>query len=242
MTQLTADFEAGVNASNIQTTDAGSASAWQVVSRSGSSTIIYDNTHAAHGALATKINNGTGSSCWLEWNTNLNSPTEHFGRVNLWLPSIPTAAPPTLIQCLGPASAVAFFVRLNNTTGTVTVFYNTGSDTVFSTALPTGQWIRLEYHCIHSATVGQFEAKVFNSVDSTTPSQTFSSTANKNTLASCSNLRFGQVAAADSGYSLWMDDIVAGATSYPGPVTVASDTAQPTGLSGQYVLLISGSN
>lgn len=242
MTQLTANFEKGVNASNILAADAGSANAWDLVSHGGTSAATYDNTHVAHGTLAAKINNGTGSGVWLEWGASLSSPTDHFGRVYFFLPSIPTVTPPTLIQCVGPASANALTLRLNATTGTVVAFYNTGSDTVFSSAVPSGQWVRLEYHLVHSATVGQFEAKLFNSMDSTIPDQTFSSTANKNTLASAANMRFGQVSAADSGFSLWMDDIVAGATSYPGPVTVASDTAQPTGLSGQYVLLISGSN
>jgi hypothetical protein len=229
MTQLTADFEAGVLSNNIQAADAGSANAWNTVTRAGASTIIYDNTHVAHGSLAAKINNGAASACWLEWSASLGTPTEHYGRVNLYLPSIPVTNNPTLIQCLGPASAVAWFLRLNITTGTVTVFYAAGSDVVFSSAVPTGQWVRLEYHCIHSATVGQFEAKLFNSVDSTSPDQTFSSTANKNTLASLLTMRHGQVAVADSGYSLWMDDIVAGAVAYPGPAGSSSVSGSATG-------------
>ena len=239
MTQLTADFEAGVASANIQTTDTGSANAWDAVTRAGSSTIVYDGTNKAHGSLAAKLTNVAGASCWLEWSTSMGSPTEHYGRVYFYMPSIPTSSM-TVVQCIGPAGAVAFNIQVVATTGTVTVFYNTGSDTnVFSGGLSATTLYRLEYHCVHSATVGQVEAKIFAG-DSTTATGTFSSTANKNTSTSGDKIRFGQVSAGGSGLSIWMDDIVAGATSFPGPVSsgVASDTAQPSGSAAPYLLVI----
>ena len=238
MTQLTADFEAGTLSNNIQTADAGSSNAWDTITRAGTSTIVYDNTHVGHGSLAAKINNGTGSSCWLEWNTSLGAPTDHYGRVYVYTPSLPTTDM-TLIQCLGPAGAIAFQIRMAATTGNINVLYNTGSDLGVITGISAATLYRIEYHGVHSATVGQVEVKVFAG-DSTTAVGTFSSTANKNTSTAASQLRIGQVAAGGSGLSIWVDDIVAGATSFPGPVSsgVASDTAQPSGSAAPYLLVI----
>jgi hypothetical protein len=81
--------------------------------------------------------------------------------------------------------------------------------------------VRIEWHLIHSVTVGQIEIKLFNNPDSATPTETKTGTANHNNAASTTTMKFGSIGGASTG-TYWLDNIVAGAASYPGPASVTA--------------------
>ena len=85
------------------------------------------------------------------------------------------------------------------------------------------QWVRIEYHLVHSTTVGQAEFKLFTSLESPSPVETLTTAADKNLLASADEIRYG-VRSGQSVVTYYYDDIVAGATSYPGPAVTPSVT------------------
>jgi hypothetical protein len=96
-----------------------------------------------------------------------------------------------------------------------------------------GAWVRLEWHIVHSTTVGSLEVKLFNSADSTTADDTISFS-NLNTGAAFANIRIGASTNTanfpTTGTYMYIDDIVCGATSYPGPSGGGASAISATGL------------
>ena len=224
MTLCTANFDAGSNGANILTSDPGSATAWDVTVNVGAGNILaYDNTHVAHGALAAKIDNTStpSSSATMEWDGALGSPTDWFGRAYVYVTSNPAAS-----LRIGQTVTLTNWLIWITSSGKLLALDTVGAVMFTSTAsVVLNAWFRLEWHMIHSTTVGQYELKLFNNADSTVPTEVDTSTATFNTGASCSGMLFG-IDHSGSAAGIWLDDLVAGATSYPGPA-VAPSTSNP---------------
>lgn len=201
MAQVEATFELGTNGASIATTDVPSVDKWNATIFAG--TLVYDNTHVAHGNLAMKSNTKA-----VGWNaTALGTITDHYGRFYLWKPAAGEFVR-VLSGGINGSQSVTFQL---NASGFLISTSSTGSTMVTGAFDLRGAWIRVEYHLIHSATVGQVIVKTFL-YDAITPMDNLTSTANFNTLASADTIRYGTIAASD----IWMDDIVANATDFPG--------------------------
>lgn len=220
MAQATATFETGVAGVGLSTSDAGSATAFDNVTAFGGNTITYDATHVANGTLACKpdATNNTASVAVFRWSTGIGTLTDWYGRVYLWADA-------------NPAGSYRFLADYNNdypqlritSAGKIQAVDAGASQAVITTAsISLGQWVRIEWHLIHSATVGQWEVKLFNTATSTTADETQTSTANLNTRASLADVAFGLNSGGSSAGPIWLDNVVAGATSYPGPVVSAA--------------------
>lgn len=222
MTLCTADFEKGTNGSNVLAADPGSATAFDSVSAVNGATVTYDSLHAAHGSLGAKFSDsGVAGVASVAWSTSFGTVTDYYGRLYLFLTANPGSQMPIFQGGQGATRGARIDV---NTTGRLTGFDNPASALfpLFTNPIALNQWVRIEFHIICSATVGQAEVKLFNTADSTTPTETQTGTANKNTLANHTSVSFGSpVTTIPSGYSFWMDDIVAGAAAYPGPAVAA---------------------
>lgn len=232
MADITATFETGTNGNTISTGDAGSATAWDAVSIGSNAAVIYDTTHV-YNTLSGKISTGASAvTPYLEWVAALGTVTDHYGRIYIYFTANP-AANHRLIRVLSGATTAADILIL--TTGKIDLRPSSGSSVKTSTnAISLNQWVRLEYHIIHSTTVGQMEVLLFNSPDSGTPTETITSTAVQNTLASGDRIRFGnQTATANTG-PYWFDNIVAKATSYPGPAPTGTADPYPYVDAGYY--------
>ncbi len=232
MAQATADFEAGTLAATIATTDTGSANAWNAVFvPSGGGGLTYDNTHVAHGSKAAKIVTGNpGSTGTLEWSSGtLGTISPHFfGRIYLWTSANPLTNVVTLVHVRSGSNSRGR-VKINLTgkielTDATNVVQQTST-----TSIGLSQWIRVEFHYTMSLTVGQIEVLLFNTADSTTPTET---------ITTAATLNLAGVGANDCQFSwgtnlnqtAWFDDIVAGAVAYPGPSVGAgfTNTVPPT--------------
>lgn len=211
---LKSTLETGTSGVDIATSDAASPDQFDVASKGTGATLAYDNAHAAHGSRAAKIATGGSSvQSYLGWTSQFGITAEHYGRVYLYLAAAPANAF-YVVEVLSGGSH-AFGIQVN-TDGSISGIDGTG---VFNTtgALPLNQWVRLEWHVIHSATVGQSEIKTFETADSTTPDGTMTSSANRNTRAFADEIRFGITQAAANIGPLWLDDLAAAALLYPGP-------------------------
>ncbi len=211
MTQVSAGFETGVNGNTIATADAGNATAWNAVTLGTGGTAVYDSTQKHGGTLSGKLTRGTAGQCFVQWIAALGTVTDHYGRAYVYLAANPGAAF-ALVLCMSGASN-ACQIRLD-TAGVIRVRDSTGAETSGAVSLALNQWVRIEWHFLHSTTVGVVEAKVFNTPDSLTPDDTITAI-NQNTLASADRIRF-QVD-VNASYTVQYDDIIAGAGSYPGP-------------------------
>jgi hypothetical protein len=210
---ITASFETGTNGNNIATTDTGNATAWDTVSIGASGTAKYDNTHVNSGSLAAKIQTA-GAAVTLQWTGAFGTQTDHYGRVYFYFTAAPTSNI-QLIRVQSGSTAQAFVTYLSSGKLRSTDVAAATATTTNSVAL--NQQVRVEYRVFHNASTGIIELKLFNTATSTTPTETltFSSA---NTGASSDRIRFGNVATTTEG-PFWMDNIVAAATSYPGPLS-----------------------
>lgn len=211
---LTAGFELGVNGQPILTTDPGNDDPWGGVVVAGSSTVTYDNAHAAHGSLSARCNGVAGQPATLEW--AIASTTDHYGRFYGYFTGNPGSFQDLFrAATAGGASVGVYFSVIS--TGKIAVS-DAGAGNVFNTtaSIPLNQWFRVEYHVIHSTTVGQVELKLYNNPDDSIPTETQTSAASFNLNASCQHLGYAVRTGQTAGI-YWMDDIVGNANSYPGP-------------------------
>lgn len=215
MAQITADFELGTNGNTIAITDPGSATPWDVVTISGAGALTYDVLHPGHGLLSANINPQANAACFMSWTTALGTVTDHFGRFYIYL----IANPASFGGLLSLFSGASLCFRIGvNSSGQIRGDDNTGTAYTFTNAITLNQLVRVEYHVIHSTTVGQHEIKLFNTAESTVATETNTSAANRDTQANGNDIHFGVGEGGLGQLNYWMDDIVANATSYPGPV------------------------
>jgi len=223
MAQATADFELGTNGNDILTSDPGSATAWDIrLNADAGNTIKYDNTHV-YGVLAAKFDRSgnTSAACQMEWTTGIGTLTDWHGRNYLYA----TANPPGSFRVVKDITGGALIVYIQ-ADGTIQS-YDTVGGLLYTTtnSIALNQWVRIEWHWIHSTTVGQGELKLFNNPDSSTPTETVISAANKNTGANTSDVSFGLADGGSSAGPIWLEHCVAGATSYPGSAIVPTAVA-----------------
>jgi hypothetical protein len=213
---FTADFEAGSNGSNI-TTGAGEASAtqWNAVFFDAPT---YSNSNPAHGSLKALVASSGNSQ--MVWNM---TTADHYGRIYFYAPSNPPTAPSLTVSAYdGGASVASIYVvdngKIRIADSALTLIDSTGT-------IATGQWVRLEWHIIHSATVGQIIVRYFADADSATVTEEISSPANWNTHAAPTTMRFGGLSGGSWQPSL--DDIVANATTWPGSAAPETPVTAP---------------
>lgn len=217
MAVATATFETGVDGANVLSSDPGSLTAWD--DTFGGTATQYSNTHALD-TLSCRFTSAGGSH-WLEWTTGLGTLTNYFGRAYLWMDTLPSGFNYTFhrffegtdeggrIMVTDAVGGGAGALRITSGAGTTLV---TGAVTC-----ATAQWIRVEWGVVNSTTVGQIEAKLFNTAHSTTPTETLTSTADQNTRATTTKAWFGPADPTGAGYVSYIDNIVEGAAAYPGP-------------------------
>lgn len=218
VTQLTADFEAGTDGNTITTGDTGSQTAWDTVVTNGSTTIKYSTTHAAHGSQSAKFSAVTQSAMYLQWDSAMGATTDNYGRVYLWRDSLDATNIHYWLSVYD--NAANFICRFMISQSGKVAIQNSAGSTIATgtTTVATGQWTRLEYKIVNNASTGILEVKLFNTADSTTADDTVTATG-QNTRADTGIVRFGSEQVNSAGYAYYLDDIVAGATSYPGPVS-----------------------
>lgn len=214
MAQLTNSFEGGSNGSNILTTDTGSGNAWNDVG-TGTGRPVYSNTHASSGSLAGKCVNSAGNNGYMGWTTAFGSQTDHYGRVYVWVDAAPTTNHLSVVW-VGTGGTTEARVLLD-TFGKMAVVDNSSTLTEGSVAYSTGQWIRIEFHITQASSNATVEAKLFNTASSTAASDIVTLSTGNTGAAAHNQIYFGNGAGVAVGGDCWVDEIVAAATSYPGP-------------------------
>ena len=144
-----------------------SGNAFDGASVSGAgATITYDNTHSAHGGLASKRVYAAGVACSSEtdWSTSMGAQSQVWFRFYTYVTAYPTAAT-RIYQNHGTGLT---YLTLT-TAGKLYQVADTTAPSVITTAsVPLSAWFRVEGFVISSATAGQHEIKLFTSPDSVT--------------------------------------------------------------------------
>ncbi len=230
MPTVTWSAEGGSNGTGITAGNSGGASgdAFESVSLGAGATAIYDNAQAHNGSLAAKLaTGGSAADCSLNYGSAIGSqPTVYF-RAHVYMTANPGTSHRLIDAWDSGSGQLCFAIYLTSSGQLMSV--NTAGSTIqtMSASVNLGSWFRVEVMLIGHASTGQVEVKLFNTADSTTPTETITSTANQNTRGSANNFRFG--AAGDplpASRTLWLDDLGISTTGYLGP-TVSTVTLTP---------------
>jgi len=218
MASQTNTFEGGTNGTTITTGNSGggSGTAFGGVTL-GDGTGIFDSTRAAHGSLSGKFTTGaTGSQSFVQWTTTRASTV--YARVYVYLtanPSVPLYVAEFRDSTAGLAFNGAVIIGAD---GTVRVADSTGNAVANSIAtVALNQWVRIEYQVVCNATTGSVTARLYNTADSTTITETVTTTA-KNTGTGADTPRYGITFAGTSHGPIWVDDLGWSDTDWLGPV------------------------
>lgn len=201
MADFSAGFETGVSGNTIAITDAGNATVWDSVT--GSPT--YSSTHAAHGSLSMKALLNAHAN----WNL---SATDHYGRFYGYIGGYPGSSA-SIVTVTSSANSVYIYIL---TDGKLYVTNDFGGESIQTTnSVSLNAWFRAEYHIFHASGTGTAELKLFLSPEDTSPTETITSPSTWHNGTSVTDIGFGAFGVSLDNW--WMDDILANATSYPGP-------------------------
>lgn len=228
MTTVYFNNEGGTNGSGIGVGDTGSGTPFDAQSITSGSTKTYDNTHVAHGSLASRWGIGTTAGRTLmQWNTSLipsSTQGTWYFRANVYLTSYASAN--LVIGALFSATTIRAGVGISST-GKLTLVGSTFSLLATGTStIPLNQWVRIEAK-LETVASPSLTARYYSSVDGTSITDTI--TASGDNTGTVGNIGVGICSTNLSSYNaLWMDDIAASDTGYVGPAVQA---VTPTGIS-----------
>ncbi len=212
--------EGGTNGSTVSIGNSGgdSGDAWTAVTISGSGTLTYSNSFAAHGGLSYFVNTTTAGQCFAQWHSNTFSQPGKtmYSQCYVYFPSTPVTvsrfvqfANSSVQNCggIGISSGNAF--TLSDSASTVVA--------TSSTTIPTNQWIRLEFMIFSDVSAGQMQLKIFLTPDSTTPDEVLTTSATINTRGDAVNSFVIGNFSNSAGVSFYFDDVAVQETGYIGP-------------------------
>lgn len=213
MAVFTANFNSGTNGNTLSAADPGDATAYSSVSVGATCSAVYSST-SAYGLLSGKFaQGGTSGVAYFVW-SSIGSVTDHYGR--LFINTTGTEER-TFIIFWRNTGILAVRFRLKLTTGQIEVL-NSASTVILTstTSVNTGSFVRIEWHIVHSTTVGSVELKIFTNPMSTTPDETIS-VSSVNTGTNTNEVYLGYGFANTNTPDLYLDNIVVNDASYPGP-------------------------
>lgn len=220
MSVLTAGFENGINGNGISTAGGeANASAWNQINNFGA---VYSNAQVAHGALAMKMPTTTRPN--LQWTT---ASVEKWGRFYVYLPS--TLSGYASASFVGVSGGGSCTVSIADT-GCVAVGFNSSPFSVKGVvSIARDQWVRIEWHALPgNSGTGQIDARLYNSADSTSISETITGAA-RDVGNAWTAITMGFQNVNIAGGDCYMDQIVGDATAFPGPFPVSTVAPVVTG-------------
>lgn len=221
MTVLVNSFEGGTNGTTITTGNSGggSGNAFDTVTIPGGSTVTYSNTVSAHGTLSSAVATTTDtSSLYVQWDVSEGTQTTIYFRAYCYLPASSSGNwRPFAAESSNTHAASFFFAAGVLKTSYGSAFTN---GPVFTTAIPTNQWIRIEGYVTGDPSVGALSVSLYISMDSIVPNEVHS-VSGINTTGALTQYRFGQNAATANSGPYYLDDIGVSSTGYLGPSNIA---------------------
>lgn len=215
----TNSFEGGSDEVDISAANSGGASgtAFTTVVKDASNNVKYDTARAAHGTVSCRINVATANRAAVDYdNPVIGTVTELWGRLYYYNTAIPSVGIRLASIHNSAGTRQASIEVPSNGKLRVADSASVSDDTVAN--IPLNQWIRIEFHVLHSATVGQIEAKLYT-LDNTSPitDGTVSSPATRNTGTNSEEAVFGNSNFNAQTLEFWIDDLQINTDGWPGP-------------------------
>lgn len=232
---LANSFNGGSDGTSITAANSGgtSGNAFDFVQGGG---LVFTNAQSHSGGMAIRGVDLTGSN-WVEWDSLGSLTGAVYFRWYLYISGTPATNAYYSIRLRSSTPADFGFLKVNTSTRYLeTVAFDLGGmgDTG-SVAVATGQWVRVEWRVVAGASgAGNSQWKLFNTADSTTPSDTNPGDGSGMWFAAnCDQALFGMPSAVlpATPFTVYMDDIAVSTTDWIGP-TQAGNVGPIAVLSG----------
>jgi len=215
---LNNDFREGTAGTAITTGNSGGTgeSAFDAVTTTNSATVTYSATQAIHSSLSMAVTTtavaGVASTTW---STSLGTQTTLFGRAYLYLTASPASTDAIFQHHLSGASTC----NIQMTTARQIAIQDAAFATVhtLTSTVPTGQWVRVEWEIIFSATVGRIIVNYYASADSLTATESYTSPATQNFNTGANSIDWGWTNAHISQPIMYMANLNMNNTGFAGP-------------------------
>jgi Putative Ig domain len=212
------DFREGTAGTGITTGNSGGTAenAFDAVTATNGATVTYSATQAIHSSLSMAVTTtATAGVASATWSTSLGTQTTVFGRAYLYLTASPAVTDAIFQHHLSGATTC----NIQMTTGRQIAIQDANSATVhtLTSVVPTGQWVRVEWEIIFSATVGQVTVNYYASADSTTTTETYTSAATQNFNTGANSIDWGWTNSHASQPVMYMANLNINNTGFAGP-------------------------
>lgn len=217
------DSEAIPVGSTPSTANSGSvtSNAFDVVNTTVGGTVVADTSVFAHGSQSLRftILGDTNSNALVEWTTSLGSQNQIWVRAYIYLTQFPAAGSNLRFFRAFNASSTLCAAIAINPTGKILGLDSAGATQTQSTAsIVLNQWCRVEAYISASTTTGQLEVKLFNTMDSTVPTDIKNTAATLNTLGPITQAQYGPGNTTNIA-PFNMDDFGVSTSGYIGPAS-----------------------
>jgi hypothetical protein len=217
----TGTFETGVNGNAVVTGDAGSATQWSEVNDPANVTVTYSNVQFYETLSCAVTCDATGGQGYVGWGTSTIVPAfsgTHYGRIYAFYSGARPSASHFLTRGFTTAGSLAWEIITLNTG--IIIMRDAGGTIrcTFTVPVNANAWFRFEWQIVQSTTAGVIEGKLFLSADSLTVTETKTSTGSFSTGTETQRYRFGSVASNVPNLLVYIDNIMANDTGYPGPL------------------------
>jgi hypothetical protein len=221
---VTADFEVGAQDATVAVTDAGSANAWDAVSIGANTTVKYDGLAHTGKRSVRFVSAGAGGAytSTISWSSGTlgTTTTDHWGRFYLYLTKGLNGDRVFQARTTAGAQGASISIFTDQTLrllDSALAVVATGTK-----AFPVGKWSRIEYHIVHSATVGSIDVYTYLGDNAENPSIDFPdehlSATNINSATVLNQLHYG-LGDNDANMDFRIDDIVGQETGFVGPTS-----------------------
>lgn len=216
-------FEAGTAGATISTSNSGGGpyndDAFDVVTIGATSEAVYDSdaSKVCHGSLAARVSAAAGEEVVIRYTTKLGTLTEIYGRVELYVPALPTSHMHIIRARKGTTRA--FSIALRDNTGKVGLHNTAGAlvaESTWSVPIATKFW--MEWHVVLGAGTAQAEIRVYPTLDSTTPDTLTAS--NWDSGADANSFEIGLLArgaTSPAAGPIWFDSLAYDSQGWVGP-------------------------
>lgn len=233
MTQYSHNFEGGTNGATVTTGNSGGASgdSFDAVAAPAGTTLIYDNTHPAHGTLGLKGATGsTSAAAYSQKNFPAATSTAAL-RFYCYLTANPAVA--TAIATIVSGTVTIARVRVSALGKLQIIDANNAAVLTQTGSIPLNQLFRVEVQFSSlSATVGAATLSRYDTADSTTASETGSVTG-QNFGGTGDRYRIGIPATLANAGPIWFDDVAGNDTGTAiGPLKQAHGSGSLTAATG----------
>lgn len=217
-TTLANSAEDGTNAAAPVAASTGSAGEepWDTVTVTGGAGVVYSTDQAHSGTTSYKITSGASGTAFTQWNVaSIGQLDRVYGRFHLYAAT--NNAGLAFMRLRGGGTQI---IRITmDATGHLEVRNSANTVMVtFTNAIAASQWVRVEFDVTPSVAAGAVTVKLFNTASSSTATETQSLTSQALGVAYVDEVAWGQVVAAATMPTYYLDDLQLNITGLPGPV------------------------